>query len=78
MAENKTLLVVDGHSAAFRAFYALDPANFRTQEGQYTNAVFGFLRMLLTFRAILSAPRNTPNTRPAANLLRPNFLDKLN
>ena len=47
MAENKTLLVVDGHSAAFRAFYALDPANFRTQEGQYTNAVFGFLRMLV-------------------------------
>ena len=33
MADKKTLLVVDGHSAAFRAFYALDPANFRTQEG---------------------------------------------
>ena len=47
MADKKTLLVVDGHSAAFRAFYALDPANFRTQEGQYTNAVFGFLRMLV-------------------------------
>ncbi|MDU4244738.1 MAG: 5'-3' exonuclease H3TH domain-containing protein, partial [Varibaculum cambriense] len=47
MADKKTLLVIDGHSAAFRAFYALDPANFRTQEGQYTNAVFGFLRMLV-------------------------------
>ncbi|WP_288767410.1 5'-3' exonuclease H3TH domain-containing protein, partial [uncultured Varibaculum sp.] len=47
MVEKKTLLVIDGHSAAFRAFYALEPENFRTQEGQYTNAVFGFLRMLV-------------------------------
>ena len=47
MIENKTLLVIDGHSAAFRAFYALNPEAFCTSDGQYTNAVYGFLRMLV-------------------------------
>ncbi len=41
-----TLLVVDGHSLAFRAFYALPVENFSTKEGQATNAVYGFLTML--------------------------------
>jgi DNA polymerase-1 len=42
-----TLLLIDGHSLAFRAFYALNPANFRTPDGQHTNAVHGFISMLL-------------------------------
>jgi len=42
-----TLLLIDGHSLAFRAFYALNPSNFRTPDGQYTNAVHGFISMLL-------------------------------
>ncbi|OKL47628.1 DNA polymerase I [Boudabousia liubingyangii] len=40
------LLVLDGHSIAFRAFYALREANFRTPNGQATGAVHGFLNML--------------------------------
>lgn len=42
------LLVIDGHSMAFRAFYALPPENFSTDSGQHTNAVHGFTSMLLT------------------------------
>lgn len=42
-----TLLVIDGHSMAFRAFYALPAENFRTSTGQYTNAVYGFVSMLV-------------------------------
>lgn len=42
-----TLLLIDGHSLAFRAFYALSPDSFRTPEGQHTNAVHGFISMLL-------------------------------
>lgn len=42
------LLVLDGHSMAFRAFYALPPENFATDTGQHTNAVHGFTSMLLT------------------------------
>jgi DNA polymerase-1 len=41
------LLVLDGHSMAFRAFYALPADNFLTATGQYTNAVHGFTSMLL-------------------------------
>jgi DNA polymerase I len=46
-AKKPTLLLVDGHSLAFRAFYALNPDNFRTSDGQHTNAVHGFISMLL-------------------------------
>ena len=42
-----TLLVVDGHSLAFRAFYALPVDSFSTSDGQHTNAIHGFLSMLL-------------------------------
>lgn len=45
---SKTLLIIDGHSLAFRAFYALPPESFRTASGVYTNAVHGFLQMLLS------------------------------
>ena len=43
---NETLLVVDGHSLAFRAFFALPVDNFSTSSGQATNAVWGFATML--------------------------------
>ncbi|HLP22768.1 MAG TPA: DNA polymerase I [Microbacteriaceae bacterium] len=49
MNESKpTLLVVDGHSLAFRAFYALPVDSFQTRDGQHTNAIHGFISMLLS------------------------------
>jgi len=42
-----TLLIIDGHSLAFRAFYALPLDNFSTRDGQHTNAIHGFLSMLI-------------------------------
>jgi DNA polymerase-1 len=41
------LLLLDGHSLAYRAFYALPAENFRTTTGQATNAVYGFTSMLI-------------------------------
>ena len=41
-----TVLIIDGHSMAFRAYYALPPDNFVTATGQHTNAVYGFVSML--------------------------------
>ncbi|WP_345702784.1 DNA polymerase I [Pseudonocardia eucalypti] len=41
------MLLLDGHSLAYRAFYALPAENFRTQTGQTTNAVYGFTSMLI-------------------------------
>ena len=41
-----TLALIDGHSIAYRAFYAL-PKDLATSSGQVTNAVFGFIRMLI-------------------------------
>ncbi|MFN5558260.1 MAG: 5'-3' exonuclease H3TH domain-containing protein, partial [Rhodoluna sp.] len=46
-----TLLLIDGHSLAFRAFYALSPDSFRTPQGQHTNAVHGFISMMLNILA---------------------------
>jgi len=40
------VLIIDGHSMAFRAFFALPPDNFVTATGQHTNAVYGFVSML--------------------------------
>ncbi|MBF9070904.1 DNA polymerase I [Streptacidiphilus fuscans] len=40
------LLLMDGHSMAYRAFYALPEENFSTVTGQSTNAVYGFTSML--------------------------------
>ena len=42
-----TLLLLDGHSLAYRAFFALPEANFATTTGQPTNAVYGFTSMLI-------------------------------
>ena len=51
-----TLLLIDGHSLAFRAFYALSPDSFKTSSGQHTNAVHGFISMMLN---ILQAEQPT-------------------
>lgn len=47
MSDKPTLMVIDGHSLAFRAFYALPVDSFVTPEGQHTNAIHGFISMLL-------------------------------
>lgn len=41
------LLLLDGHSLAYRAFFALPAENFSTSTGQTTNAVYGFTSMLI-------------------------------
>lgn len=46
-AAKPTLLLIDGHSLAFRAFFALPIDSFSTRDGQHTNAIHGFLSMLL-------------------------------
>ncbi|TDP99931.1 MULTISPECIES: DNA polymerase I [unclassified Leifsonia] len=46
-SEKPTLLVVDGHSLAFRAFYALPVDSFVNREGQHTNAIHGFIAMFI-------------------------------
>ncbi len=45
--EKPTLMLLDGNSLAFRAFYALPAENFKTQGGLTTNAVYGFTAMLI-------------------------------
>ncbi|GAB2653917.1 DNA polymerase I [Gordonia jinhuaensis] len=42
-----TLMLLDGHSLAYRAFFALPAENFKTATGQTTNAVYGFTSMLI-------------------------------
>jgi DNA polymerase-1 len=44
-------MVVDGHSLAFRAFYALPVDSFVTRDGQHTNAIHGFISMLINLLA---------------------------
>lgn len=46
-SERPRLLLIDGHSIAYRAFYALPVENFSTSTGQHTNAVYGFTSMLI-------------------------------
>jgi DNA polymerase-1 len=50
MADRPVLALLDGHSLAFRAFYALPP-DMRTTTGQVTNAVYGFTTMLIKLLA---------------------------
>ena len=75
------LLLLDGHSLAYRAFFALPVENFSTTTGQPTNAVYGFTSMLINVlrdeppthvavafdvgRQTFRRER-TPSTRPAA------------
>lgn len=44
-------MLIDGHSLAFRAFYALPVDSFQTQTGQHTNAIHGFIAMLINLLA---------------------------
>ena len=46
-AKRPVLLLLDGHSLAYRAFFALPVENFSTTTGQPTNAVYGFTSMLI-------------------------------
>ena len=46
-SDSNTLLLLDGHSLAYRAFHALPAENFTTSSGQHTNALYGFSSMLL-------------------------------
>ncbi|HET9126684.1 MAG TPA: DNA polymerase I, partial [Propionibacteriaceae bacterium] len=45
--ERPRLLLIDGHSIAYRAFFALPVENFSTSTGQHTNGVYGFTSMLI-------------------------------
>lgn len=45
---SKRLLLIDGHSMAYRAFFALPAENFTTAQGQHTNAIYGFATMLIS------------------------------
>ena len=47
VTDDRVLLLMDGHSLAYRAFFALPPENFSTTTGQTTNAVYGFTSMLI-------------------------------
>nr|WP_041626504.1 DNA polymerase I [Stackebrandtia nassauensis] len=47
MTTRPRLLLIDGHSMAFRAFFALPAENFSTSTGQHTNAAYGFTSMLI-------------------------------
>src|SRR5215216_4859496 len=46
-APGSRLLLLDGHSLAYRAFFALPVENFSTSTGQPTNDVYGFTSMLI-------------------------------
>ena len=48
MSAAKRLLLIDGHSMAYRAFFALPAENFTTAQGQHTNAIYGFATMLIS------------------------------
>ena len=41
------ILLLDGHSLAYRAFFALPVENFTTSTGQHTNAIYGFASMIM-------------------------------
>jgi len=47
VSEKPTLMLLDGNSLAYRAFYALPAENFKTRSGLTTNAVYGFTAMLI-------------------------------
>jgi DNA polymerase I len=48
--DRPSILLLDGHSLAYRAFFAL-PDTLRTQTGALTNAVYGFTSMLIRLLA---------------------------
>jgi DNA polymerase I len=54
--KRRPLVLLDGHSLAFRAFFAL-PSDLATTTGQQTNAVYGFTSMLVKLFGELGADR---------------------
>ena len=72
MAKVAKLLVLDGFSLAFRAFFAL-PETMITSSGQYTNAIHGFVQMLL----ILVKDHQPTHIAVAFDNPEPTFRDKL-
>ncbi|GGC88886.1 DNA polymerase I [Tersicoccus solisilvae] len=69
--DKPTLLLIDGHSMAFRAFFALPVEKFSTTTGQHTNAVYGFTSMLIN---LLKQERPT-HIAVAFDLSTPTFRD---
>ena len=47
MSDKPTLILIDGHALAYRAYFALASTGFQTREGEPTHAVYGFALMLL-------------------------------
>ena len=47
MADRPEFVLIDGHAVAYRQFFALKSPNFVTRDGEATNAVYGFTRILL-------------------------------
>ena len=45
------LLIIDGHAYAYRAFHAI--RGLRSPDGQPTNAIYGFVKMLAKMRAVI-------------------------
>jgi len=46
-SQKRTLVLIDGHALAYRAYFALAGTGFRTRKGEPTHAVYGFALMLL-------------------------------
>ncbi|MGM0602925.1 MAG: DNA polymerase I [Bacillota bacterium] len=68
MSEKKSIFLLDGHSLTHRAFYALPLLT--NDEGEYTNAVFGFVKMFFSLidewnpdRLIVAFDRKAPTFR---------------
>lgn len=62
-------IFIDGNSLLHRAFYAL-PTTMKTKDGRYTNAVYGFINMLLTLHQII-----IHNISPLRLMLRSTLLE---
>lgn len=74
MSNQPTLMVIDGHSLAFRAFYALPVDSFMTPEGQHTNAIHGFISMFLG----LLKKENPTHVAVAFDISRYSFRTRIN
>lgn len=74
MSNQPTLMVIDGHSLAFRAFYALPVDSFVTPEGQHTNAIHGFISMFLG----LLKKENPTHVAVAFDISRYSFRTRIN
>ena len=59
MDEKHTLILIDGHSLAFREYYALERTNMQTSDGRFTWAVYGFFKAIFD---LLKNPALNPNS----------------